>query len=185
MRYSMTRLIVLLSVLAIPTYSWAACVVIDIGSLTIQQRGKLSAAAHRITSPVTMRWLVNNNPATTQAQATHVDLCAADVSKLTINTLNTHLSDITSEQITEDTAIAQTEATKAEASTEVSTNNLCTATLAQIVSRIDAAKATIQTDIDSTVTLLNARTALTTMNNQYAEALKKIAKCMFARSLAN
>ena len=180
----MIRRIVLLSVFLIPTYSWAACVVIDIGSLTAQQRGKLSAAAHRIASPVSVRWLNGEMPATTQAAATSVELCATDVSGLRLAALTTHLGTIVSEQAVEDAASATADLTKSAAATEVSSNQLCTATLAQITSRLDAEEAAIQADINAATNIATAKIALSTLNTRFALALRQIARCVLARTIA-
>lgn len=66
--------------------------------------------------------------------------------------------------------------------TELTTNQLCAATLAQISSRIADQQTAIQTDIDAATTLATARTAMTTMNTRYAAALQQIARCLNARA---
>ena len=65
--------------------------------------------------------------------------------------------------------------------TEISTNDLCEATLAQIASRIDSEKATIDTAISGASNIAGVKTVLLDMNTRYAAAFKKIGKCVRAR----
>ena len=65
--------------------------------------------------------------------------------------------------------------------TEISSNDLCDATLDELVTRINAERDTIQTAIDGTTNIASARTAMTSMNTRYAAAFRKVAKCLKAR----
>jgi hypothetical protein len=61
-------------------------------------------------------------------------------------------------------------------------NDLCgTALLSDIDTRIDALKGNLKTSIDAVTNIASAQSALTSMNNIYAAAFKKIARCIVAR----
>lgn len=65
--------------------------------------------------------------------------------------------------------------------TEVASNNLCTATLAEIDSRIDTEKAAIDTTITSASNVAGVKTAMLNANARYAAAFKKVARCIKSR----
>jgi len=79
------------------------------------------------------------------------------------------------------TASALAAAKTANAS-EITGNNLCTATLQQITERIDSEHAAIQAEIDAAATLITAKQAMTVMNQKVAAALKKVARCLNAKT---
>ena len=64
---------------------------------------------------------------------------------------------------------------------EVTGNDLCTATLAEIDSRINATRDSLNAEIAGVGNLAQARTVMTSMNNTYAAAFKKVARCVKAR----
>ena len=65
---------------------------------------------------------------------------------------------------------------------EIAANDLCTGTLAEFITRIDAEQTAIQTAIDASSNLAQAKAAMTTMNTKLAAAFKKVAKCIRARA---
>jgi len=80
-------------------------------------------------------------------------------------------------------AAANAEATRqATLASEITGNDLCTAELDDIVTRINSEQATIQAQIDATTNVASAKTAMTTMNTRIAAALRKVAKCLKART---
>lgn len=65
---------------------------------------------------------------------------------------------------------------------EIASNDLCDATLAQVVSRIDSEKTTLDTGITGITNIASAKTVLLDLNSRYALALKKLATCLRARA---
>lgn len=59
-------------------------------------------------------------------------------------------------------------------------NDLCPADLTAITTKIDAVKASLDTEINNITTLLNAKPVLLDLNAAYATALKKVARCLRA-----
>jgi len=162
----------------------AACLTVDISTMTTQQRSKLPPAASLIQTDAQVAWQnASAQPVGKQADATQVSICANVTTGITLAALQSNITTILNTQVTEDSTATNVAATKAEATTEVSTNDLCTATLAEVNARIDVAKAAIQADIDAATNIATAKIAMTTMNNQYAGAFKKVARCVLSRHL--
>ena len=65
---------------------------------------------------------------------------------------------------------------------EQATNDLCTATLAELTDRINTFRDSVNTDIAAAANVAQLKTVMTTMNTTYAGAMKKIARCVRARS---
>ena len=65
---------------------------------------------------------------------------------------------------------------------EITGSDLCTATLDELTTRINAERDVIQTSIDATTNIASAKTAMTAMNTRYAAALRKAVKCIRARA---
>ena len=64
---------------------------------------------------------------------------------------------------------------------EVTGNDLCSATLAEIDSRINTTRDSLNTEIAAIGNLAQARTVMTSMNTTYAAAFRKIARCIKSR----
>ena len=61
-------------------------------------------------------------------------------------------------------------------------NDICNAELSVIASKLDTLKAANQADIDAITNVASAKVALTNMNNRYDLVLRRIARCLRARS---
>ena len=166
----LSRLSVWLSVvlLSLPGTLWAACV--DVSSASSPSYLRL-ALAYRVA-------VLNGQsevPSTTPGVLTDVCFTTFDpVPIITVNALETeYVNHLQREQADQQL--------QTDFETEIAANDLCTATLAEIDSRIDTTRDALNTDISAIGNLAQARTVMTSMNNTYAAAFKKVARCLKAR----
>lgn len=151
----------------------ANCVTFDLAAWTPEQRGLLShIVSTTVSDSVKLRRVADHS----------VEVCAptADLAGLNVATLQSTVQALLDAQ---GTARTTRQTRRNEAEIEVATNTLCNGSLADVITRIDAEKAAIQTDINAATNLTLARDALTTINNRYGAALKFIARCVKSRAL--
>ncbi len=101
----------------------------------------------------------------------------------TVVTAQKILDRYTSDEALRQTATLAEQNRQATFNAEVSTNDLCTAELSDIITRIDTTVATLQGQLDATST--NAQFKTHIRNDLYpilGAALKKVAKCVRARA---
>ena len=65
---------------------------------------------------------------------------------------------------------------------EVANNDLCNAELSILATKADVLKAANQADINAVSNIATAKATLTNMNNRYDSVLRKIVRCVRARS---
>lgn len=171
----MLRRLILLGLLGLPSPAWAACRTLDTTTWTQDQRNRLPAIAYRLVFEAGENIVPTGTGATLCFAGSTVDLP-------TVLTPTTVLDRYAADETARQTAVTAEQTAQASFTTEIAANNLCEASLADIISRIDAEQATIQTQIDATSNIAGARTAMTTMNQRISAALKKVAKCVRARA---
>ena len=162
--------LIVLGILVWAGVAEAACITYDRSAWTIEQKNFTQAIAYRLI------FEAGENIVPT---VTGDEVCFAN-STVTLPTaqqiLDRFAQDDAARAIEQAAAIAREQAFE----TEIATNNLCTAELQDIIDRIDVEQAAIQTAIDASNNLAQAKTAMTTMNQRVAGALKKVAKCLRA-----
>lgn len=165
----MRRLMCMLCLCLTASTVWANCLDLNIASFTQAQREHIISGA--LTLEPTIDLVQRLVPG-------EIHLCSstANISALTAGALQT------ASQAAYDASVATTAAKSVEQSeitTELDTNLLCRgATLADIISRLNAERDAITVTINASTTLPLARDALTNMNTRYSAAFKQIARCM-------
>lgn len=171
----MPFLVILLFILLTPVSALANCITLDITLWTVNQRSLLShVIATAANDTITVHVLTENS----------VEVCTPTVDLATFDSATLQAAAQALFIIHEDTKTARP-ARRNAADIEVRTNNLCTATYAEVENRLETIQATVQAAIDAidaTGTVAKVKTALTLENDRRTAIDKQLAKCLLGRA---
>ena len=154
----------------LPCIAWANCTTLNVSTWDKNERSVLNPVVRAaVGEDITARYLIAEQS---------VEICSSiDVTSLNQSTLQTQAQAYLIQRDADDLARYTL---YLDAQAKLLTNTACNATFAQVDSRLDQEKATIQTDIDASTNIATAKIAMTTLNNRTNAIEKKLAECIIA-----
>ena len=167
-------------------FATEVCVDIDVSAWSQAQKNARQAVAYILANNVGGQNLVPHSPSGNQVvESGNTQICFTDplFDVSTVITTQTMLNQYAMIIDNKERDAVEESQRQAAFEQEVTTNDLCTASLAEIESRIDTEVATLQAQLDATATAAEVKAHL--RNQLYPKlgaVFKKIGRCMRARA---
>lgn len=172
--------------LLVPQLAFAAevCVDIDVSTWTQEQRNARQAIAHALAFNPGGQNLIPHSPSGAQVtEAGNTQICFTDPTfdVPTVITAQAMLDRYAVEEAARQAAATVAANRQAAFESEISGNDFCTGELADLTTRIQTVRDTLNTAIQGASNVSQVKAAMTNLNDAYATGFRKLLRCIRSR----